>query len=114
AYPYTSGHVMIAPLRHEATLQGLTRAEAGALMALTQDAASAIDGAYRPDGLNIGMNVGRAARAGMPAHLHIHALPRWSGDTTFMTSIAEARVLPESLSTSWEKLKAAWPGRGAR
>jgi ATP adenylyltransferase len=109
AYPYTSGHLMVAPRRHEATFAALTRDEAVAVTALVQDANVALDTAYRPDGINFGANVGRAAGAGMPDHLHVHALPRWAGDTNFMTSIAEARVLPESLTSSWEKLKAAWP-----
>ena len=109
AYPYTSGHVMVAPLRHEGTLAALTRDEANALMALTQDATRALERAYRPEGINVGVNIGRAAGAGIPGHVHVHALPRWNGDTNFMTSVAEARVLPESLRTSYDKLRAAWP-----
>ena len=109
AYPYTSGHLMVAPLRHEATLAGLTRDEANAVMALTQDATVALDAAYRPEGLNVGLNIGRAAGAGVPGHVHVHALPRWNGDTNFMTAVAEARVLPESLRTSYDKLLGAWP-----
>jgi len=110
AYPYTSGHLMVAPLRHEATLWGLPRDEAATLMALTQDATAALDAAYRPEGMNVGVNIGRAGGAGVPGHVHVHALPRWNGDTNFMTSVAEARVLPESLRTSYDKLRAAWPG----
>jgi ATP adenylyltransferase len=110
AYPYTSGHLMVVPLRHEGALAGLTRDEANALMALTQDATTALDGAYHPQGMNVGVNIGRAAGAGIPGHVHVHALPRWNGDTNFMTSVAEARVLPESLRTSYDKLRAAWPG----
>ena len=110
AYPYTSGHLMVAPLRHEGTLAGLPRDEANALMALTQDATTALDRAYAPEGINVGVNIGRAAGAGIPGHVHVHALPRWNGDTNFMTAVAEARVLPESLSVSYEKLRAAWPG----
>ena len=109
AYPYTSGHLMVAPLRHEATLSGLPRDEAATLMALTQDATAALDAAYRPEGMNVGVNIGRAGGAGVPGHVHVHALPRWNGDTNFMTSVAEARVLPESLRTSYDKLRAAWP-----
>jgi diadenosine tetraphosphate (Ap4A) HIT family hydrolase len=112
AYPYTSGHVMVAPLRHEGTLAALTRDEANALMALTQDATRALESAYRPEGINVGVNIGRAAGAGIPGHVHVHALPRWNGDTNFMTSVAEARVLPESLRTSYDKLRTAWPGTG--
>ena len=109
AYPYTSGHLMVAPLRHAATLADLSRDEANALMALTQDATAALDAAYRPEGINVGVNIGRAAGAGIPGHVHVHALPRWNGDTNFMTSVAEARVLPESLRASYDKLRAAWP-----
>lgn len=110
AYPYTSGHLMVAPVRHEATLAGLSRDEANALIAMTQDATIALDRAYAPDGVNVGINLGRAAGAGIPGHLHVHAVPRWAGDTNFMTAVAEVRVLPESLLTSWEKLRASWPG----
>ena len=109
AYPYTSGHLMVAPLRHEATLAGLRRDEASALMALTQDATAAVEAAYRPEGINVGVNIGRAAGAGIPGHVHVHALPRWNGDTNFMTAVAEARVLPESLRASYDKLRSAWP-----
>jgi ATP adenylyltransferase len=109
AYPYTSGHLMVAPVRHEATLAGLSRDEAGALMTLTQDATAAVEAAYSPQGINVGVNIGRAAGAGIPGHVHVHALPRWNGDTNFMTAVAEARVLPESLRTSYDKLRAAWP-----
>jgi ATP adenylyltransferase len=109
AYPYTSGHLMVAPLRHESTLADLSRPEAAAVMALVQDANVAVLAAYSPDGINVGANIGRAAGAGVPGHVHVHELPRWSGDTNFMTTIAEARVLPEPLTKSYEKLIAAWP-----
>jgi diadenosine tetraphosphate (Ap4A) HIT family hydrolase len=108
AYPYTSGHLMIAPVRHEATLAGLSPDEASALMAMTQHATVALDRAYSPDGMNVGANLGRAAGAGIPGHVHMHAVPRWVGDTNFMTAVAEARVLPEPLTVTWEKLRAAW------
>jgi len=109
AYPYTSGHLMVAPLRHEGTLAALTRDDAAALMALTQDATAAVQAAYSPEGINVGVNIGRAAGAGIPSHVHVHVLPRWNGDTNFMTSVAEARVLPEPLSASYAKLRSAWP-----
>jgi ATP adenylyltransferase len=108
AFPYTSGHLMVAPLRHVQRLGDLTPEEGAGLMALMREATLAVDAAYTPDGQNVGMNLGRAAGAGVPDHLHVHVLPRWSGDTNFMTSVAEARVLPESLPTSYEKLLAAW------
>ncbi len=109
AYPYTSGHVMVAPLRHEATLVGLTSDEAADVMFAGQRASAALHTAYRPDGLNLGANIGRAAGAGIPGHVHVHVLPRWGGDTNFVTAVAEARVLPESLRASYDKLRAAWP-----
>ena len=109
AYPYSSGHLMVVPLRHESTLAGLSRDEATAVMGLVQDANAALLAAYRPDGINVGANIGRAAGAGVPGHVHVHVLPRWAGDTNFMTTVAEARVLPEPLSQSYEKLRAEWP-----
>ena len=78
-------------------------------MEATRRAVSAIKQAYSPDGVNVGINLGAAAGAGIPGHLHVHALPRWQGDTNFMTSVAEVRVLPEDLATGWAKLRAAWP-----
>jgi ATP adenylyltransferase len=112
AYPYTSGHVMVAPLRHEAALQALARDEADELMAMTQQATAAVQAAYAPDGINVGMNLGRAAGAGIPGHLHVHVLPRWVGDTNFMTSVAETRVVPEPLAATLGRLRAAWPAAG--
>ena len=111
AFPYTSGHLMIAPLRHEGELEDLEADEATAVMAMTQQAVAALKSAYTPDGINVGVNLGRPAGAGVPGHVHLHVLPRWNGDTNFMTSVAETRVLPEDLRTSWEKLRAGARGR---
>ena len=108
-YPYTSGHLMVVPNRHVGDLEQLTTAEADAVMAMTRQASVALKAAYQPDGVNVGMNLGRAAGAGVPGHLHVHVVPRWLGDTNFMTSVAEARVLPEPLSRSFERLRGAWP-----
>ena len=108
-YPYTSGHVMVAPCRHEGDLERLTERDASAVMRMTQRATEAVKAAYGPDGVNVGMNLGRAAGAGIPGHLHVHVVPRWVGDTNFMTSVAEARVLPESLDRSLERIRDAWP-----
>jgi ATP adenylyltransferase len=108
-YPYGSGHLLVAPCRHESDLDGLTDDEADALMRALRRAVRAIKAAYGPDGVNVGMNLGAAAGAGVPGHLHAHALPRWRGDTNFMTAVAEVRVLPEDLGTGWAKLRAAWP-----
>jgi ATP adenylyltransferase len=109
AFPYTSGHMLVAPLRHESTLVGLGEPEAADLMGAIRRANRALDAAYHPGGVNIGANVGRAAGAGVPGHVHVHALPRWDGDTNFMTAVADARVLPEGLRASYDKLRAAWP-----
>ena len=108
AYPYTSGHVLIAPRRHTPTLVDLDPAEAVELMHAVQRANAALVTAYTPDGLNVGANIGRAAGAGLPGHVHLHAMPRWSGDTNFMTAVADTRVLPESLRASYDRLRAAW------
>jgi diadenosine tetraphosphate (Ap4A) HIT family hydrolase len=112
AFPYTSGHVIVAPTRHVGDLEGLDTAELTALMAMTRQAVVALKAAYRPDGINLGANLGRAAGAGIPGHLHLHALPRWTGDTNFLTTVAEARVLPEPLSDTARRVRAAWPSEG--
>jgi ATP adenylyltransferase len=109
AFPYASGHVLVLPLRHVGPMAELTAGESAELWSATQDAVAAIEGAFDPDGLNMGANLGRAAGAGLPGHLHLHVLPRWSGDTNFMTSVAETRVLPETLQLSWKRLTDAWP-----
>lgn len=108
-YPYTSGHLLVVPNRHVSDLEALTADEATALITMAQQATVAVKAAYHPDGVNLGVNLGRAAGAGVPGHLHVHVVPRWIGDTNFLTSVAEARVLPEALSRSIEKLRAAWP-----
>ncbi len=108
AYPYASGHLLVLPLRHLSEMAELTDDEATELWATTRRAVDALTAAYEPDGLNLGANLGRAAGAGIPGHLHLHVLPRWSGDTNFMTSIGGVRVMPETLATAWEKLHAAW------
>jgi len=110
AYPYAGGHVLVLPLRHTSALAGLTEGESAELWWATQRAVATIEAAYEPDGLNMGANLGRAAGAGLPAHVHLHVLPRWAGDTNFMTSVAETRVMPETLQLSWKRLTDAWPG----
>jgi ATP adenylyltransferase len=109
AYPYGSGHLMVLPQRAESDLGGLTDEESAELWAGVRAAVAAIEAAYRPDGVNVGINLGAGSGAGVPDHLHVHCLPRWSGDTNFMTTIAEVRVLPEPLAVSWRKLHDAWP-----
>ncbi len=110
-YPYASGHLMVAPLRHEADLDGLDDDEAAEVTAATRRALRAVRSAYAPDGVNVGANLGRAAGAGVPGHLHVHVVPRWYGDTNFMTSVAGVRVMPEDLSTGYRRLAEAWPAR---
>jgi ATP adenylyltransferase len=108
-YPYTAGHLLVMPYREVGELEDLTREEATALWAGVRDAVVAVKAAYRPEGVNVGLNLGRAAGAGIPGHLHAHVLPRWNADSNFMTSVAEARVLPEALPDTWSRLRAAWP-----
>ena len=109
AYPYGSGHLMVLPKRAVADLESLTDDEHLELWSAVRDAVVAVKSAYRPNGVNVGMNLGTAAGAGVPDHLHVHVLPRWAGDTNFITTLAEVRVLPEPLSDTWRKLVAAWP-----
>jgi ATP adenylyltransferase len=108
-YPYGSGHLMVAPTRHAASLEDLTDDELIALSRAQVRAVRAVRNAYSPDGVNLGMNIGRAAGAGVPTHLHVHVLPRWTGDTNFATTVAGIRVMPEDLYTGYDKLRAAWP-----
>jgi diadenosine tetraphosphate (Ap4A) HIT family hydrolase len=110
-YPYGSGHLMVAPLRHVASIEDLDAAETTELARAQQRAVQAIRATYGPDGINLGANLGRAAGAGIPGHLHVHVVPRWTGDTNFMTAVAEVRVLPESLHVGYQKLRAHWPDR---
>ena len=111
AFPYTTGHLMVMPRRHVAELEDVDPDEAAELWAVLADAVRALKQAYSPDGINVGVNLGRSAGAGVPGHFHVHCVPRWNGDTNFMTTLAEARVLPESLPATFEKLRAAWPRR---
>jgi ATP adenylyltransferase len=112
-YPYTSGHLMVVPYEHVADIALVDAATLAEMMALTQRAKRALEVSYHPDGYNIGMNLGKAAGAGVAGHLHQHVLPRWSGDANFMTVIGETRVEPEALSTTYEKLKKAFDAQTA-
>ncbi len=106
-FPYTSGHVMMVPYEHVAQL-GLCKPEAlDEMMELARRVEAAFQEDYRPDGMNLGMNLGRAAGAGVTGHLHMHMLPRWMGDSNFMTVVGETRVHPEELKTTYKKLKKA-------
>jgi ATP adenylyltransferase len=108
AYPYNSGHVMVMPYAHLDRLALLSTAAAHELMDLAQLTERALEQVYRPQGINFGLNLGKAAGAGVAKHLHLHALPRWLGDTNFMTVIGETRVLPEELATTRKRLKQAF------
>ena len=109
AYPYTCGHMLVMPYREVPDLEGLTADESTELWSAVQAAVVALKAAYRPQGVNVGLNLGEAAGAGVPTHLHAHVLPRWNADSNFMTAVAETRVLPEALPATWRKLRAAWP-----
>lgn len=109
AYPYGTGHLLVMPYREVAELEDLSADESQELWREINEAVAAIRAAYRPGGVNVGFNLGSAAGAGVPTHLHGHVLPRWSADSNFMTTVAEARVLPEPLSVTWEKLRDCWP-----
>jgi ATP adenylyltransferase len=110
AFPYTSGHLMVLPYRQVAGLEDLDQAEAAELWANVTAAVVAVKTAYRPGGVNVGINLGRAAGGSISEHLHVHVVPRWAGDGNFMMAVAEARTLPEPLSFSASKLRTVWPG----
>ena len=104
-YPYNSGHLMVVPRRHVGTLAALEPDELTELAALTRRAEMALAEAYQPQGLNVGMNLGKPAGAGVLDHLHVHLVPRWTGDTNFMTVVGNVRVLPEELPRTAERLR---------
>ena len=103
-FPYTSGHLMVVPYAHVSSLADVDDATTAEMMSLAKRAQRALDAVYRPDGYNIGLNLGRAAGAGIDQHLHLHVVPRWVGDANFMSVVGETRVIPEDLSTTYEKL----------
>jgi ATP adenylyltransferase len=113
-FPYASGHLMVAPLRHVGELAALTDEEALEVHRLSTEAVQALGDAYGPDGFNLGWNLGRVAGAGIVDHVHLHVVPRWSGDTNFMPVLADVKVLPEHLTETRAALAAAWPARRAR
>lgn len=104
-YPYISGHVMIAPYAHLGELDAAPKETTDEMMDLVKRCQTALRGVYSPQGFNVGMNLGIAAGAGIADHIHMHIMPRWSGDTNFMTSVADTRVLPEDLPTTYNKLR---------
>lgn len=109
AYPYGSGHLMVLPKRAVADLEALSAQESAELWRGVTAAVRAIKAAYSPEGVNVGINLGHGAGAGVPDHLHVHCLPRWIGDTNFITAVAETRILPEPLDVTWRKLRDNWP-----
>lgn len=107
-FPYTSGHVMCVPYAHEGRLQDLTQATRSEMMDVVSKGVEVLQLVYQPDGFNVGLNLGELAGAGIAEHLHTHIVPRWSGDTNFMSSLANTRVLPETLPQAYDRIKKAW------
>jgi len=113
-YPYTSGHLMVVPMAHFPTLELLdpqTRAE---MMELTTHATRVLQAQYHPQGFNLGMNIGEIAGAGIAEHVHMHIVPRWAGDTNFMSSVGETRVLPEALEDTYNRIRQEWNNLSSR
>jgi ATP adenylyltransferase len=110
AFPYATAHTLVLPYREVADLEGLSEAEFHELWATARDAVTAIKSAYRPEGLNVGLNLGRPAGGSVSHHLHVHVVPRWTGDSNFMTATANTRTIPEALPDTARRLRAAWPG----
>jgi ATP adenylyltransferase len=109
AYPYGTGHTLVLPYREVADLEALEPDEALELWRTVTDAVCAVKAAYRPDGVNVGLNLGRPAGGSIAEHLHVHVVPRWTGDANFMTTVANTRTLPEPLEDTARKLRSAWP-----
>ena len=107
-FPYTSGHLMIVPYEHQPSLELLEPASRADIMELAAQAMRVLEAVYAPQGFNLGMNIGNAAGAGISEHVHLHVVPRWVGDTNFMSSVSQVRVLPELLEETYRRVKAAW------
>ena len=107
-FPYTSGHLMVVPYAHQPVLRGLTSETRAEMMELTTQATRILNEVYQPQGFNLGINIGEAAGAGITEHIHMHIVPRWGGDTNFMSSLAETRVLPEALEETYRRVRQAW------
>lgn len=105
-YPYTGGHLMVAPLAHKGELQSLGSEERAEMMDMAVTTQAALQKVLRPQGFNLGMNLGRPAGAGVPGHVHFHVVPRWNGDTNFMTTAGNVRVIPQALLEIYDELKA--------
>lgn len=109
-YPYTSGHLMVVPFLHCADLEDLSSETRTEMMELTTRCVSVLKKIYHPQGFNVGANLGSAAGAGIPKHFHFHVVPRWQGDTNFMSTLGETRIIPEALEKTYERMKSAWEG----
>lgn len=109
-FPYTSGHTMVLPFEHVARLNQLDPATRAEMMELQNQTVSVLTKVYKPEGFNLGANLGAAAGAGIEEHLHLHVVPRWAGDTNFTATVGELRVLPETLEETWQRVHAAWQG----
>jgi len=113
-YPYNNGHLLVAPRSHKAELKDLTAEESADLLDLVRDSIEIMKRIFRPNGFNVGLNLGRVAGAGVEAHMHFHIVPRWSGDTNFMTVFADVRVVPEHLEASFDRLLPHFSALGDR
>ncbi len=108
-YPYNNGHLMIVPYRHTADLADLEPDALAELMIVTRQAVEVLGRAYRPQGFNIGLNLGTAAGAGIAEHIHQHVVPRWAGDTNYLTVVAQTRTIPEWIDDTYRRLRELWP-----
>jgi ATP adenylyltransferase len=107
-YPYTSGHLMVVPFDHVPTIEALAAETRAEMMELATLAVDALRRVYRPEAFNLGINIGAAAGAGIADHVHMHVVPRWPGDTNFMSTVGDARVIPEDLPDTWRRIRDAW------
>jgi len=107
-YPYTNGHLMVAPMEHRPSLELLDAGARAEMMELTSQAVALLKKIYHPHAFNVGANIGRAAGAGVPDHVHLHIVPRWSGDSNFMSVLGETRVLPETIEETYKRIREGW------
>jgi ATP adenylyltransferase len=107
-FPYTSGHMMVAPFNHKVNLDELTTQTRAEMMEMVSQCIVVLKKVYNPQAFNVGANIGEAAGAGVPGHVHLHIVPRWTGDTNFMSTVGEVRVLPESIDQTYSRIRVAW------